>query len=282
MTQDSKDLYRIRDHVPDFDEQVAGFKSRSAATRERLRFETVAYGGGEGETLDLFFPEGGTGPLPVHIFLHGGYWRAFTKDDYSYIADSVTAAGAIAAIVNYDLMPHVRMDTLVRQVRAAAAWVAGNIAAHGGDPAAITVSGHSAGAHLACWLFDEPGAVSPYGIRGALLLGGLYDLAPLRHSFLQAEVNLTDEEIRDFTPLTHRFAPSVTCEILVGERETPPFHEQAARFRDHLAAQEVPVRLGLVEGTDHMSSVRDLGIPGTGAAAVLARVISGTGSADGR
>lgn len=274
MTVQPKDPYRIRDHVAAFDEHVARFRARSAETRARLRFATAPYGTGPGETLDIFFPSDTTGPAPVHIFLHGGYWRAFSKDDFSYVADAVTDAGAIAVIVDYDLMPRVRMDTLVRQVRAAAAWVAGNIASRGGDPSAVTVSGHSAGAHLACWLFDGPTATSPYGIKAALLLGGLYDLAPLRHSFLQEEVHLTEEEVRSWTPLDHRFAPAVSCTILVGERETPPFHEHAARFHRHLTTQGVPAELGTVANTDHMSSVLDLGTPGTEAGLALARLVA--------
>ncbi|WP_245523663.1 alpha/beta hydrolase, partial [Mesorhizobium sp. M8A.F.Ca.ET.167.01.1.1] len=47
--------------------------------------------------------------LPVHMFIHGGYWRMFSKRDYSYIAETVTRAGAIAVIVDYALMPAVRM-----------------------------------------------------------------------------------------------------------------------------------------------------------------------------
>jgi arylformamidase len=33
------------------------------------------------------------------MFIHGGYWRAQSKDSYAFIADEVTAAGAIAAII---------------------------------------------------------------------------------------------------------------------------------------------------------------------------------------
>ncbi|UXN74064.1 alpha/beta hydrolase fold domain-containing protein [Devosia sp. A8/3-2] len=49
------------------------------------------------------------------MFIHGGYWRAFSKSDYSLVADTVTAAGVIAVIVDYALMPAMRMATLVDQ-----------------------------------------------------------------------------------------------------------------------------------------------------------------------
>jgi arylformamidase len=145
----------------------------------------------------------------------------FSKDDYSYIANTVTSIGAIAVVIDYALMPRVRMMTLIDQVRAATDWVIENIASRGGAPSALTVSGHSAGAHLACWLFDEPGTASRFRVKAALLLGGIYDLAPLRHSFLQDEIHLTDEEVKHWTPMGRHFDSVVDCAILVGEQETP-------------------------------------------------------------
>src|SRR5690606_17580185 len=118
------DLFRTRDHVPDFDAYVEVYHKRSAATRARCRAELdVAYGPGELERLDLFFPEGEVRAAPVHLFIHGGYWRMFDKSDFSFVADTVVAAGGIAAILNYSRMPAVRMETIVRHVRAAADWL---------------------------------------------------------------------------------------------------------------------------------------------------------------
>ena len=106
------DLFRTRNFVPDFDRYTAEYGARSAATRATLRSTLdVAYGDAPTERLDLFFPEHQSGPAPVHLFIHGGYWRMFAKDDYSFIADTVTATGGIAAILDYALMPAVRMDT---------------------------------------------------------------------------------------------------------------------------------------------------------------------------
>ncbi|TGU67257.1 alpha/beta hydrolase, partial [Mesorhizobium sp. M1C.F.Ca.ET.144.01.1.1] len=97
-------------------------------------------------------------------------------------ADTVTSAGAIAVIVDYALMPSVRMATIVDQIRRARQWIDDHIASYGGDPDQLTVSGHSAGAHLATMLFG--GHSRPSGIKGALLLSGIYDLRPLQESFL--------------------------------------------------------------------------------------------------
>ena len=258
------DPFRIRDHVADFDSIVRDIIGRSAATRENVPMAAdIAYGPGPSETVDLFFPAQRRPGMPVHMFIHGGYWRMFSKRDYSCIADTITAAGAIAVIVDYALMPSVRMADIVDQVRRARDWVVAHIADHGGDPHRLTVSGHSAGAHLASFLFTRD--QTPYPIRAALLLGGLYQLEPLRASFLQAEISLTDAEVSAFTPMTHDHDSAIRVAILVGADETPPFHRQAGDFAGRLRMQGLEVSLAEIPGRNHMDSVRDLAIAGSDA-----------------
>jgi arylformamidase len=269
-----KDPFRIRDHVAEFDDIVAEIVHRSAETRRNVPMVAdVAYGAAPAETLDLFFPQGERRGLPVHMFIHGGYWRMFSKRDYSYIADTVTAAGAIAVIIDYALMPAVRMATIIDQVRRARRWVHEHIAIHGGDPGKLTVSGHSAGANLATMLFDDDSR--PSGIKGALLLGGIYDLKPLQTSFLANEIAITNEEVEKYSPINHRFDPSVQVEIVVGADETPPFHSQAARFADRLERQGLVVSRSNLVAANHMSSVRDLGLAGTQAEALWSNLQRG-------
>ena len=266
----ASDPFRIRDHVAAFDDIVAEIRERSAETRRRLRMSGgVAYGTGQGETLDLFWPANPAPGAPVHIFIHGGYWRMFSKDDYSYVADTICSAGAIAVIVDYALMPGVRMATIVDQMQRAKAWVRERIGHFGGDPARLTVSGHSAGAHLASFLFETQGS----GVKAALLLGGLYALKPLQTSFLMDEIGLTDEEVAQFSPMTRPHDPQTQVDILVGSEETPPFHAQADQFRDHLANQGLVVTRSNVTGRNHMDSVRDLGIATSDAGRSLDRLI---------
>jgi arylformamidase len=267
------DPFRIRDHVADFDAIVRDIVTRSAATRETLPMVAdVAYGTGPSETADLFFPAERRPGMPVHMFIHGGYWRMFSKRDYSCIANTITAAGGIAVIVDYALMPLVRMDTIVDQVRRARDWVVTTIARHGGDPERLTVSGHSAGAHLASFLFTHDQTQGR--IRAALLLGGLYELEPLRSSFLQAEIGLTDAEVAAFTPMTHEHDPATQVTMLVGADETPPFHDLADRFTKRLRSQGLTVSRSDLAGRNHMDSVRDLAIASSDAGRHLMDIVT--------
>jgi len=267
-----KDLFRIRDHVADFEDFVSRYRERSKATTETLPSRRdVAYGAGKDERLDLYFPENAAGRAPIHLFMHGGYWRAFSKDDYAFVADAITAAGAIAAIVDYSLMPGARMASLVEQVQRAAQWLAKNAASFGGDEERLTVSGHSAGGHLAA-MACLPGA-GDYRIRGALLLSGLYELAPLAASFLQDEIHLTPEEIESFSPLRFPGNSATRFILAVGEKETKPFHQQARDYLNHLRREACDADLVTLKGEHHMGVVLSLGTPRTECAGLLARLI---------
>jgi arylformamidase len=159
------DPLRIRDHVLGFDDDIADYRVASEGTRQSLESRLdVSYGSHPNERLDLFFPRDAADvrARPVHLFVHGGYCQALSKSDYSFVADTVTGLGAIAAIVGYSLMLGVHMPVLIEQVRRAVGWLRDNAASFGGDPGRLSASGHSAGAHLASYSFLEgPGEMRP-------------------------------------------------------------------------------------------------------------------------
>ena len=273
----SLDPFRIPSHVPDFDVLVAGYEAASESTRARLSSRlNILYGEGKDEKLDLFFPEEGhDGSRPIHMFIHGGYWRAQSKDRYAFVADEVTAAGAIAAIIDYSLMPKARMGVLIGQTRRAARWLSEHAATFGGDANALSASGHSAGGHLASYLFAR-GPREAEGaplVSSALLISGLYDLAPLAKSFLQAEVGFTDEETASWSPVAGRPSAGVTVTLIAGGAETTPFHEQMSAYADVLRAAGAQTAPATPAGEDHMTIVRSLGRAGTECARLLRETI---------
>ncbi|WEZ84666.1 alpha/beta hydrolase [Rhizobium sp. 32-5/1] len=270
------DPFRIRDHVANFDDIVGDIRALSLATRESVAMEAnVAYGGEPDETLDIFLPVDAKPGMPIHMFIHGGYWRMFSKEDYSCVAETITRSGAVAAIVDYSLMPKVRMDVLIAQVRKAKSFLLAHARHFGAAPDRLSVSGHSAGAHLATFLFHRSN--EPSGIVSAFLLGGLYDLKPLQTSFLRDEIALTDEEVQRFTPMNHKHDPATRISIMTGERETSPFGQQAKAFTERLIAQGLAASASQVAGGDHMSTVRDLAVSGTPAATALRASIADAG-----
>ena len=131
---------------------VAYYPEASAEARAALAPKSdLRYGPGPKETLDLFLPAGR--PRGTFVFLHGGYWRAFDKSDFSFVAPPFVAQGYAVAVVNYDLCPDVSIATIVDECRRAVAWVVRDGAAHGANSERVVVGGHSAGGHLTAMLF---------------------------------------------------------------------------------------------------------------------------------
>ena len=162
----------------------------------------MRYGPTRAERVDIF--PAGEG-APVHIFIHGGYWRRFAAADFSFVAEALVAAGTTAVIVDYALCPGVSIDEIVRQVRAAIAWTWTNASTFGGARDRITLSGHSAGGHLTAMALatDWPGQYDLPSdvIKAGLAISGLFDLAPFPYSWLQPSLQLTWEQVLRQSPI---------------------------------------------------------------------------------
>ena len=272
------DPFRIRAHVADFDRLSAGYASASHATRARLSAELdLAYGDHPDEKLDLFFPPVRQPNMPVHLFVHGGYWRANTRTNYAFLAEPIVAAGAIAAIIDYSLMPKARMAKLVDQVRRAAAWLAANAARFGGDGTALSASGQSAGAHLVSYLAAKAPHETHFPktpIRSLLLVSGIYDLGPITRSFLQAEIGLTQDEVMQWSPEEAQQSPDTRLTLAVGADETEPFLIQQQDLAFAAAARGAPVERVTLHRLNHMTILTAMGTPGMPMADLLVNCIA--------
>lgn len=260
-----QDPYLIRDFVEDFDSISEEFSRRSRALSERVKMRAdVPYGERPREKLDLLFPENVVSGAPLHVFVHGGYWRSGEKELYRLVAETPLSAGAVTALVEYDLMPGKRLDTLVGQVRSALLWLQENAASFGADPNRISVSGHSAGAHLSSYLAavgtGESGPRLP-DIKAMLLLSGIYDLKDIPGSFLKNEAAMTHEEAALWSPLSSTQLPGPHRIVAFGGDETSPFLEQAAALEAKLRAAGQSTELLNVSSRNHMNVVLDLADP---------------------
>lgn len=257
------DLYYNRAFIPDFDAIMAETSARSRAfVKGRDLRPDIPYGPTPRQVYDLILPDHPRQGAPIHMFIHGGYWRAGEKDVHHLVAAPVLAAGGIAAIVTYDLMPETRLGALIAQVRRAALLVQARAASFGADPARFTVSGHSAGAHLASLLAarargDQHPPLLPR-VRGLLLASGIYDLGGIPDSFLKNEAGMTTEEALLWSPRDAAHLPDVPRILTRGEAETAPFHDQAQELNRLLPdLSELRVEPGL----NHLSIVLDLANP---------------------
>lgn len=150
---------------------------KARATRKSLLH--VSYGDGEGEKLDIYFPEGVSEASPFCLFFHGGYWQSGSKDTSAFMVNPLTEQGVTVVVVAYDIAPKGTLDQMVDQVTRSIVFVQKQYPCNEG----IYLCGHSAGAHLAAMMllanWTKHG-VTP-NLKGFFLVSGIYDLKPIVH-----------------------------------------------------------------------------------------------------
>ena len=255
------DAYNNRVYAPNIDRVAEQIQSRNEDAKARLGPPLVfPYGPGPMETLSVYRADR-TG-APVLVYIHGGTWRFGTADQYAYLAESFVHQGATVALVDFDFVEQAEdgLSTLARQVRDAVAWVYMNAPLLGGDPERIFVSGHSSGGHLAGLVltthwperYDLPDTL----IKGGLCASGMYDLEPVRLSWRNDYLNLTDESVEALSPERHIENLSAPLIVAYGTYETPEFRRQAQDFASIVQAAGKPVQLIAGDGYNHFE-VRD-------------------------
>jgi arylformamidase len=258
-------------------ELLGRYPAESACTRDALPARLdLRYGPNSGETVDIFLPEG-DGPWPVHVFVHGGYWRSMDKQDFSFVARALQPAGVLVAVINYALIPTVDMDELVRQVRASVAWLHRNVAALGGDPVRLTASGHSAGGHLVAMLMSTDwsrfAGLPADVVKAGCGISGLYDLEPIRLCYLNETLGLTAETARRNSPV-HR-VPAAAGRLLLplGAKEGDEYHRQTESLATAWRRRGLDVEVMDMAGHDHFSIITELGDHGTPLSRAIRRQI---------
>ena len=253
-------LYDAGKAVTDSAAKIACWSSESAKARTRLPLSTdIPYGPSEVERLDVFFGRHGG---PVHLFIHGGYWRRFSAKDFSFLAGPLVEAGTTVIIPDYALCPEVGIGEIVRQMRSALRWVIEHRAMHGGDPGSLTISGHSAGGHLVGmmlatdWSLWRDMPTAP--IKGAIAVSGIYDLAPLAYSWLQPVLQLDHHQIERLSPIRQVRKHDAPLLLAVGGEESDAFHSQADRYTEAWTSAGNSVSRTTLAGRDHFTVLDEL------------------------
>ena len=253
--------YNLRPLWPDVPDVIAHRENESAAVRKRIPGRlNVAYGLAPKQTLDVFPPSNGRAGAPALIYIHGGYWQMSDKDDTTYIAPQFLEAGIAFIPLNYTLAPDADLDVMVDECRRAVAWIYGNADEIGVNPDRLYIAGHSAGGHLTAMLLatdwssvDPALPVMPF--KGACALSGLYDLEPIRLTFLNDVLGLDSEVAARNSPLYLDPVAEIPLILSVGEMETEEFQRHQAELCAAWVAKGLTVKEIPAPGCHHYTIV---------------------------
>src|SRR5215831_9234413 len=201
-------------------EIVAGWDQRSAELRKlRSAHLDLRYGPRERNRIDFLKAAEAAQTL---LFIHGGYWQTRAKETFALFAEGAMAHGINVALIGYTLAPDATLDQIVKEVHAGIDVLCGELPRLGGDAKGIVASGWSAGGHLTAM------ALSHAKVRAGMAISGIYDLEPIRHSYLNVKLGLDEAMSRKNSPMMMAGGPMKPLSLVVGAAELPLLRRQTA------------------------------------------------------
>jgi arylformamidase len=244
---------------------AAAWERRSAELRARYPDHLdLRYGPRERNRIDfLKAREQG----PTLVFIHGGYWQQRAKEIFALFAAGPMAHGINVALIGYTLAPDATLDEIVAEIHAGLDFLAAQLPALGGDPSRIVVSGWSAGGHLTSLALSHPRAKAGIGISG------IYDLEPIRHSYLNVKLGLDEAMSCRNSPMMQAGGALKPLSLVVGSAELPLLRKQTADFAGHRAKYGLPVTYEEIADANHFTIMNELASP-SGRITTLIRQLS--------
>lgn len=258
--------YNNRARVPEHPEIIAGWE-RDAAAYRKARARSAAlgmqYGSHERHIVDLFPADAEEPDRPLLVVIHGGYWRSLHPTMFSHWAGGANMRGYSVAIPGYRLCPEVRIVDIVEDLRAAILFL------HRRFGRKLAVCGHSAGGHLAAALVatkwrafgaDIPGHL----VRHGLGISGVYDLEPLVHVSMNADLRLDAESAKALSPALWPVSRSAMFDAFVGGEESSEFLRQSRLIVDRWGSGGAQTLYSALPGANHFNAPNPLANPGSG------------------
>jgi len=224
-------------------DSAALIEERNAASALAPPGSTVAYGASEREQWDLWPRDG----APMLVFIHGGYWQRNRRQDFRCMAEGARAMGWGFGLCGYDLAPDVSLTRIVAQIHAAldALPVSGP----------VVLSGWSAGGHLTAM------AATHAKVTAGVAISGIFELGPIRDTYLNEKLALTDEELATLSPQRLPVLGKPMA-IAYGSAELPELVRQSRHFHGLRAQAHAPGPLIPVAGANHFTILDQLRRPG--------------------
>lgn len=242
---------------------LKALRAASSAAYAQRTAETHRYGQLGWQTFDAFLPA--NRPVGAMIFVHGGRWQLNTSRETAFWAEAACDAGLLFIGLNFPALSEAGLLAQVDAVAEATGAALEFTDRFDIDPATVCLAGHSSGAHLALTsLLPREGREAPAfasRLGALLLLGGIYDLAPLRRLTDQATLAFSDQEVLQGSPL--HLLTTMTDQgqratlpptlVAVGADETSEFLRQGQALHWILQKHE-PIAWHAIPGAAHFDA----------------------------
>jgi acetyl esterase/lipase len=271
MAQDAATYYSVR-HPEQFAIDWAGFyreaERRTALTRSAFPHQLdIPYGPDPKQRLDLYLPAGpAASGASVLVFLHGGGFREGDRAQYGFVAKPFVERGIVTAVASYRLAGQgARYPDQPQDAQRILEWLHHNVQRYGGNPRALHVGGHSAGAILAADLGVDRAWMDGVGMpreafRGIVAISGRYDLSIGGRPGERDLYAPTPEAKRLASPV-HRIKDPVPCALVaLGAAESERL-DDSRKFAAQLAGSGVATNFLVIAGADHAQAVERLADP---------------------
>jgi acetyl esterase/lipase len=251
MSQHERDLgFNNSVAVAGSAEMVAGWEQRSAELRRRHPAHLdLRYGPRERNRIDFLKADDNA---PTLLFIHGGYWQTRAKEVFTTFAEGPMAHGINVALIGYTLAPDATLDQIVADIHQGIDYLVGQLPALGAASGGIVVSGWSAGGHLTST------ALSHRHVRAGMAISGIYDLEPIRHSYLNEKLRLDGPMSQRNSPMAQPGGAMKPLSLVVGSAELSLLRKQTADFAGHRARYGLPVTYEEIPGANHFTIMNEM------------------------
>jgi acetyl esterase/lipase len=234
-------------------ELASGWEQRSAELRKRHSGHVeLRYGPRERNRIDFLKA---ADKAPTLLFIHGGYWQTRSKEVFTIFAEGPMAHGINVALIGYTLAPDATLEEIIAEIHQGIDYLTAQLPALGADADGIVVSGWSAGGHLTAMALSHP------KVRAGMAISGIYDLEPIRHSYLNVKLGLDEAMSRRNSPMAQAGGPMKPLALVVGSAELPLLRKQTADFAGHRARYGLPVSYEEIPGANHFTIMPEMQSP---------------------
>lgn len=256
MTRDQLDhAYNNVKADPCYQTTMTRFKDESARLYESVSVaRDIAYGSAPRQRIDWI--SCGLDDAPTFVFIHGGYWQNYAKEDLAFVSRGPLGSGFNVVLVEYTLAPAASMSAIVQEIGSMLDYLDSDNGPVGFNGRPVVLCGHSAGGQLAS-LYRGHRSVTL-----TVAISGLFDLRPIAKCWLNEKLNLTEEEVLEYSPL-FRIGydyPGSTI-VSVGESELPELIRQSQEYSAACDQAYQQAKLLTLPGMRHFTILDDLSDP---------------------